>query len=48
MAGYSLQENSDGYKTPWFNLAATPIVTNGQYEVTVPMSSGYSSYRLKK
>ena len=48
MAGYSVQENSDGYKTPWANLAATAIVTNGQYEVIVPMSGGYSSYRLKK
>ena len=45
---FVLQENSDGLGTGgWVDVQVTPTVTNGQNQVTLPMSTG-SFYRLKQ
>ncbi len=46
-SGFSLQEKYSGFKTPWADLPAVPIVTNNENEVILPMTNGYSFYRLK-
>jgi photosystem II stability/assembly factor-like uncharacterized protein len=48
-ANFSLQQKSDVSATAaWVDLPATPVVTNGQNQVVLPMSTGQSLYRLKR
>ncbi|HEY3862234.1 MAG TPA: LamG-like jellyroll fold domain-containing protein [Verrucomicrobiae bacterium] len=47
-SAYQLESNSNlGNTNGWANVAAAPIVANGQNQVTVPMSAGPVFYRLQ-
>jgi photosystem II stability/assembly factor-like uncharacterized protein len=41
-----LQQNSNFGSAAWQNLPTTPVIINGTNQVTVPMTSGPSLYRL--
>jgi hypothetical protein len=43
-----LQQSSNIMGTVWGDLPTTPVVTNGQNQVTLPMSTGNCLYRLKQ
>jgi hypothetical protein len=46
---YTLQQHSALSPTmPWADLPATPVVTNGQNQVTLPMSTVQGLYRLRQ
>ena len=41
-----LQQNSNLMGTAWQDVPATPVVTDGQNQVTLPMTAGPCIYRL--
>jgi hypothetical protein len=44
--GFVLQENTTIGTTNWMNVIATPTLTNGEYQVIVPLSLSAQFYRL--
>ena len=49
LANCTLQlKSSMSGNTDWADLPATPVVTNGLNQVTLPMTAGQSLYRLKR
>jgi hypothetical protein len=44
--GYVLQQNSDLTTTNWINVTYPENLVNGQYQVTMPMTSSNVFYRL--
>jgi len=45
--GFGLQETSDLTTTNWMDVLTAPAVTNGQNQVTLPVSPGHHFYRLE-
>lgn len=44
--GFILQQSTDVTSANWFNVPATPIITNSQYLVILPISEGGGLFRL--
>ena len=46
--GFVLQQDADLSGNSWTDVSTTPVVTNGQIQVTVSLTSGNCLYRLRR
>lgn len=47
-AGYQLQSSPSVLPTAWGSVGATPVLVNGTYQVTLPVSNSATFYRLQR
>jgi len=47
-AGYALQASPSVSPTAWANVGGTPVVVNGTYQVTLPVTNSATFYRLQR
>jgi hypothetical protein len=47
-AGYVLQASPSVSPTVWANVGGTPVLVNGNYQVTLPVTNSTKFYRLQK